>query len=726
MMRFDRYSLTAWLVLTLVAIALGTILLIGLPTAWLVRHELEQQAAARLDQAVRVSQALYEAQRREAAALAMLTAQRPTLRDLVRRGDTAGLDRYLGILRAAAPAGLDAIVVVDPAGRRISRSAEATPLAQAAAETLTHGGVPEQGAVASVEGGQGLIIAAEAPILPDASIEPLGVVRVAFVLDDLFVAQLKSETGLEHSLVAGAGCVATTLAAPDCPSLAPSDPTTSVRRTFGAGGLTYYAAWLPLRGPEGGIVGGDEVALPATEISVTAGHIYAILLVSSALFAVLVAALGYVLARRITAPLLRLAEASEAIGRGDLSTPLPGPADSLPRFRQAPTEIRALGQTLEQMRRRLKAAYDELNRSKTWSENLIAALTEGVVTVDAHGRITSFSPGAERILGWRSQEVIGRRYEAVFRPAQSGTPPTPTVVGKEGAARMAAYRPPGALEREHILTRDGQPIVISVTGGALIPRDGGEWEQAHVFRDVTAEEEALRLRESFLASVSHEFKTPLAALRAAIELLSGDGPALSADELRELMDSILLGVLRLEELVDNLLSSASIQAGQFEVRPRPVDLGSIAEEVLLTTRPLLALRGQSLELEIPAQIPPVQADPRRLAQVLVNLISNASKYGPPARPIRLQAKLHPEGIMVRVADEGPGIPLEKRGQFFRPFKRPADDGGTGGVGLGLSIVKTIVERHHGQVGVESDGRGTVFWFTLPLATPETSDAKRQK
>lgn len=359
MMRFDRYSLTAWLVLTLVAIAIGTILLIGLPTAWLVRYELEQQAVARLDQAVRVSQALYEAQRREAAALAMLTAQRPTLRDLLQQGDTAGLTRYLDVLRAAAPAGLDAVVVLAAGGHRISSSAEATPLAQAAAETLSHSEVPEQGTVASVDGGRGLIIATEAPILPETSTEPLGVVRVAFVLDDLFVAQLKNETGLEHSLVAGAGCVATTLAAPDCPSLAPADPTTSVRRTFGAGGLTYYAAWLPLRGPEGGIVGGDEVALPATEISTTAGRIYAILLVSSLLFAVLVAALGYVLARRITAPLLRLAAASEAIGRGDLSTPLPGPADALPRFRQAPTEIRALGQTLEQMRRRLKAAYDE-------------------------------------------------------------------------------------------------------------------------------------------------------------------------------------------------------------------------------------------------------------------------------------------------------------------------------------------------------------------------------
>lgn len=690
----DRHSLTAQLVLTLLAIAIGTILLIGLPTAWLVRHQLEQQAWARLAQAMRVSNALFEAQRREAVALAMLTAQRPTLRGLIQQRDTASLGAYLEVLRAAAPAGLDAVVVSDPAGRLLGAATDPRPISQMAAEALSRQALPEQGAILALGEGQGLLIAAEAAILGEVSAERLGTVRLGFLLDEPFAAQLKEQTGLEHSLAAGSSCIVTTLG--DCPDLQSLQDLGGLppQRTFSAGGLAYYAAWLPLYGPEGTAIGGDEVALPASEFNATAERIYAILLVSSLLFAALVALLGYGLARRVTRPVLRLAAASEAMGRGDLSTPLP--------FATRLTEVAVLGQTLEHMRRRLKAAYDELQRAKTWSENLISALTEGVVTVDDAGRITSFSPGAERILGWRSQEAIGRRYQAIFRPVEVG----------------GALPAPGALVRWHVLTRDGRVIVLAITGGAQMRRDDHGWEQAYVFRDVTAEEEALRLRESFLANVSHEFKTPLAALRAAIELLATEQPRLSAEELRELMDSILLGVLRLEELVDNLLSSASIQAGQFEIRPRPVDLQAIAKDVLLTTRPLLALRGQSLALDIPPDLPPVQADPRRLTQVLVNLISNASKYGPARRPIRLQAMWTRDTgptVTVRLSDEGPGIPPEKRAQLFQPFRRPADETGQSGVGLGLSIVKTIIERHQGQVGVDSDERGTTFWFTLPLA-----------
>lgn len=695
---FDRRSLTARLVLTLLAIAVGTILLIGVPTAWLVRNQLEQQAWARLDQAVRVSYALFEARRGETAALAVLTAQRPTLRELVQQGDTASLDAYLEVLRAAAPAGLDAVVVLDAAGQRLGAAVASGVPGRMALATLSRHAVPEQGAILVLGEGEGLLMAAEAPILDETSSKRIGSVRLGFLLDRPFIAQLEAQTGLEHTLVVAMRCLVTTLGV--CP-----DPAGFSRpRLFQADGLTYYAAWLPLYGPEGEVVGGDEVALPTTEFSATAERIYTILLVSSLLFAALVALLGYILARHVTQPVLRLAAASEAMGRGDLSTPLP--------LTVHPTEVAALGQTLEQMRRRLKAAHDELQRAKTWSENLISALTEGVVTVDEAGRITSFSPGAERILGWRSQEAIGRRYQAIFRP-----------VATEGVLPA-----PGALVRQQVLSRDGHPVVLAITGGAPMRREDRGWEQVYVFRDVTAEEEALRLRESFLANVSHEFKTPLAALRAAIELLATEQSRLSADELRELMDSVLLGVLRLEELVDNLLSSASIQAGQFEMRPRPIDLGSIVEDVLLTTRPLLALRGQALELDIPPDLPPVQADPRRLTQVLVNLISNASKYGPPRRPIRVQATVTPGAdptVTVRVRDEGPGIPPETRALLFQPFRRPADETGQSGVGLGLAIVKTIIERHQGRVGVESDEHGTTFWFTLPLASvhPEHSHAR---
>lgn len=224
----------------------------------------------------------------------------------------------------------------------------------------------------------------------------------------------------------------------------------------------------------------------------------------------------------------------------------------------------------------------------------------------------------------------------------------------------------------------------------------------------------MRLREFFLANVSHEFKTPLSSLRAATELLAGELDSLSNEELHELVGSIGLGALRLEEMVDNLLSSASIHSGHFEVRPRPVDLEPIVEEILLTTRPLLAPRGQRLDLEIPSPLPPVIADPRRIRQVLLNLISNASKYGPEGEPICVRVEVQGETLRVLVSDRGPGIAPEAASTLFQPFSRSRDEGR--GVGLGLSIVKAIVEQHGGRVGVESvPGHGASFWFALPIA-----------
>ncbi len=674
--------------LALLLLACGTVALIGIPTAVLVQREMEREAWVRVDEGLRVSRALFDARSREVGAFALLTAQRPTLHTVMQGGGIPS-QAYLDDLRSAS--GVTALVVLNGQGQVIGQSHALNVSGDAAAAALHLGAPAVSGALSLQPSGGGVVLMAEAPVSGDGS-AALGMVRAGLALDNDFVARLRQETGLDHSIIVADRRAATSLgAANGLPPTARRDVHQRIAYQDG----DYYAAWLPLATVDGVVVE-DEVALSGAELRATIGRINTILLGSGLLFALMVGVLGYVLAHRIAQPLLRLSEGGEALGRGDLSTPLPL-ADGV-------SEIAGLGQTLEQMRRRLKAAHDELSQSKAWAEDLIAALSEGVVTIDADGRITSFSSGAESLLGWRRHEVIGRRYGMVLRPAGAGT---------------AVPRPaPGAVERLHVLTRDGRTIVITLTGGMLVARRGHAQEQAFVFRDVTEEEQAQRLREFFLANVSHEFKTPLAALRAATELLTLEREHLSEAEAHELLDSITLGVVRLEELVDNLLSSALIQAGHFEVRPRPVDLHALVEEALLTTRPLLSLRGQALDLEVPPDLPLVLADARRLMQVLVNLISNASKYGPRDHPVGLGAKSDGRFVVVRITDEGPGIPEEQRELLFRPFRHAVEGEKTTGVGLGLSIVKTIVEGHGGEVGVESGSRSSVFWFTLPLVRAE--------
>lgn len=227
---------------------------------------------------------------------------------------------------------------------------------------------------------------------------------------------------------------------------------------------------------------------------------------------------------------------------------------------------------------------------------------------------------------------------------------------------------------------------------------------------------ALEERSDFLANVSHEFQTPLSTLQAALELVADEQEDLSAGEMRQLLKPAHMSLVGLKNLIDNLLQSSSIEAGHFPMHKRSIELGDVIEDVRRLVQPLLDRRNQPLHLPNADDLPLLQADPARLTQVLVNLLVNASKYSPVGTQIDLTVEVLQNSLRIAVADRGPGIPPAERSNLFRRFVRMAHQSGEqAGVGLGLHVVKTIVEAHGGAVGV--DGRangGSVFWFTLPI------------
>jgi two-component system sensor histidine kinase KdpD len=183
------------------------------------------------------------------------------------------------------------------------------------------------------------------------------------------------------------------------------------------------------------------------------------------------------------------------------------------------------------------------------------------------------------------------------------------------------------------------------------------------------------------------------------------------------MNSIHLSVTGLQTLIDNLLESASIQAGSFRIRRRSIELDQVVSEALQVLKPLFDRRRQTLMLNECSDIPTIEADPTRLTQVLVNLLSNASKYSPIGESIALSIRLFNEHLIrVEVTDRGPGISSLDRENIFHRFVRLSNPDDTQyGVGLGLSVVKTIIEQHGGEVGVDDNyDRGSIFWFTIPL------------
>jgi signal transduction histidine kinase len=241
---------------------------------------------------------------------------------------------------------------------------------------------------------------------------------------------------------------------------------------------------------------------------------------------------------------------------------------------------------------------------------------------------------------------------------------------------------------------------------------------ALVLRDISNEEVMRRLLGEFLANISHEFRTPLAAQAASIELMLDQLPDLNQAELRELMTSVQLGVLDLQTLIDNLLEGASIETGRFKVSPRAADLNEIVTKSMETMEPLAKKYGQMMQARFDGEIPQVLADWRRTGQVLVNLLSNAIKNGPAGGLIEISVSLEQDNARVSVADQGPGIPPDELPNLFIRFVRleQVNRRAEHGAGLGLSVVKAIVEAQGGSVGVQNrESGGALFWFTIPLA-----------
>lgn len=219
----------------------------------------------------------------------------------------------------------------------------------------------------------------------------------------------------------------------------------------------------------------------------------------------------------------------------------------------------------------------------------------------------------------------------------------------------------------------------------------------------------------FLASVSHEFRTPLSALNASIELLLDEVDHLAPAERDELLNSIHLSVTSLQMLVDNLLETGTIEAGRFTIHRRPTSFNTVLAEAIRVMQPLLDRRNQSLKLSEPLHMPELLIDPTRLTQVMINLIANASKYSPIKSLIEIVIEQHSERLYIGVIDEGSGIPDTQRDTVFGRFVRGKQVQGQHGVGLGLSMVKTIIEEHGGQVAIGEHTTGkTLVWFTLPL------------
>ena len=224
--------------------------------------------------------------------------------------------------------------------------------------------------------------------------------------------------------------------------------------------------------------------------------------------------------------------------------------------------------------------------------------------------------------------------------------------------------------------------------------------------------------------VAHEIRAPLQALTLSVALLAQEPSVQASARGLELASTILRQSLWLEVLMDNLLCAAAIGSGRFHIQRQTVELDDLLASIEPVVRPALARKQQRLTCRLGRALPSLHGDRQRLGQVLINLLVNASKYSPPASPIHLHASpISRDGspcVKIVVSDRGPGLPPTGPASLFAAFTRGASV--EPGNGLGLPIVRSIVEAHGGAVGAaRRRGGGASFWFTTPAVQP-TADA----
>ncbi len=399
------------------------------------------------------------------------------------------------------------------------------------------------------------------------------------------------------------------------------------------------------------------------------------------------------------------------------------------RLRQRNAALRRMQERQAELLRRAQDAAVDLARVAAVRReahdqlvSVIDSVTEqAIIATDADGLIEVFNAGAERLLGFAQGDVVGSRHltdlhltsELLERCADRGAP---ALAGPQDARTLLTALLDvrvGAQDWTYVRS-DGSHVVVRPAVTRRTEADGAVAGYVVVASDVTAEREAQRLKEQFVGLVSHELRTPLTAVLGYVELLL-DGTEPLSDDQREFLGIIDRNARRQLRLVGDLLLTAQVEAGTFQVTPQEVDLADVARVTIASARPAARAAGVALEGDVRAT--PVQADPVRVGQALDNLVANALKFTERGGTVRVEVGPVPDGgARVVVRDTGVGIAPAELAHLTERFYRAssATSRAVPGVGLGLSITRAVVEAHGGTVEIESVlGEGTAFTVTLP-------------
>ena len=365
---------------------------------------------------------------------------------------------------------------------------------------------------------------------------------------------------------------------------------------------------------------------------------------------------------------------------GRLAAGAQGPLRTRVSEQDGPRELRDLAQAFNAMAADVQSATARVETERRRLATTVRALGDALVIAGADGRVEHANPRAAQLV-------------PELRPGAPMVAPAPLA---------------DATAREVEVERDGR--TLAVTAAALEGAAGHVW----TIRDVTERARLERMKSDFVATASHELRSPLTSIKGFAELLEASR-GLTPRQL-EWIGIVQVSTDRLVELVDDLLDVARLEAGEVEIHRVPTDVGALVAEVAQLLSARLDAAGQSFTADVPADLPRADVDPRRLRQVLVNLLTNAHLYTGEGGTLGVALRGEGGTLVLRVSDTGRGMDADEAAHVFDRFYRGRERGGPAGTGLGLSIVRSIVDLHHGTIAVRSArGQGTTFELRLPRA-----------
>jgi PAS domain S-box-containing protein len=366
---------------------------------------------------------------------------------------------------------------------------------------------------------------------------------------------------------------------------------------------------------------------------------------------------------------------------------------------------------------------EQNDRRDSQQENALAFLgaivessEDAIVSKTLEGTILTWNAGAQRLFGYTVEEAVGRHITLIIPPERHS----------EEDTILARLRRGERIEHFETvrMAKDGRRIDISLSVSPVRDHTGKIIAAAKVARDITAQKraeaalvEADRRKDEFLSILAHELRNPLAPISNSLHILRLSGELSPAmEQIRGIMER---QVHQLVRLVDDLLEASRIRHDKVELRKEHVELAALLRSAIETSRPLIDAAGHQLAIALPADVVLLDVDPVRIAQIVSNLLNNAAKYTPDGGQIWLTASVEAAEAAISVRDNGIGIPPALLSKVFDMYAQAdhALERAQGGLGIGLTLAKHLVELHGGRIEVASEGvgKGSEFVVRLPLA-----------